>query len=134
LFMKSVRVLSALGLLAVAWVAAPAAAQEAAKPTVVSHDLAGREQCMMCHSGAMQGMPAAPESHAERPNETCLLCHAADAPIQTAAPAAVPHDLAGRDNCMMCHSGAMEGVPAASESHEGIDVKYCGLCHKPASG
>jgi hypothetical protein len=130
--MKPVRVLSSLGLLALVWVAVPAAAQEAAKPKLVAHDLAGREQCLMCHSGAMEAVPAVPETHAERPNETCLWCHAADAEVQTKTAPAIAHDLAGRDNCTMCHSGAMEGVKATPPSHEGRDVQYCGLCHKPA--
>lgn len=119
-------------LVAVAWTA-PAWAQDTTlKP--IPHDSAGREQCLMCHGGAMEGIPAVPESHAERQNEVCMWCHAQDAAMLTKTPPAIPHDLAGRDQCMMCHSGAMEGVPAPPADHEGRDVKFCSLCHQPTAG
>ncbi|HEX9728866.1 MAG TPA: hypothetical protein VGA37_10210 [Gemmatimonadales bacterium] len=121
----------AAGLILVA-VAVSAFAQQAAKPKPVSHDLAGRAQCLMCHGGTMEGIPAAPASHADRPNTVCLWCHAKDAAMQTKDPKVIPHDLAGRDQCLMCHSGAMEGIPAVTPDHEGRDVKFCGMCHKPA--
>ena len=112
-------------------VAGSAVAQDA-KPTVVSHDLAGKENCVMCHSGAMEGIPAQPADHEGRALDTCLLCHAADAEMQTAAATVVPHDLAGKEACSMCHSGAMEGMPAAPASHEGRGDDTCAMCHKPA--
>ena len=113
-------------------VAQPVMAQEAAKPPVMPHDKAGREQCAMCHGGAMEGMPAMPAAHKGIANDACLLCHAKDSPVQTATPAATPHDLAGKAQCMMCHGGAMEGMKAAPANHKGIDVKNCTLCHPAA--
>lgn len=103
-------------------------------PPAMTHDAAGRDNCMMCHkAGAMEPVPDAPASHAEYTNDICLMCHAPDAAVQTKAPAAVPHPLEGRDNCMMCHTaGAMEPVPDAPADHEGRDNKHCTLCHKPA--
>lgn len=53
--------------------AAPAFGQE--KPSVVPHDLEGKEKCAMCHSGAMEGMPAMPESHEGRGMDACQWCH-----------------------------------------------------------
>ena len=41
-------------------VAGSAFAQDATKPPVMSHDMAGKENCVMCHSGAMEGIPASP--------------------------------------------------------------------------
>lgn len=110
----------------------PLAAQTRPKP--VSHDTAGREQCMMCHkAGAMEPVPDAPASHTERDVETCMWCHATDSPMLTAEPKTTPHELEGREQCMMCHkAGAMEPVPDAPASHEGRDSKHCILCHKPA--
>ena len=32
----------------------------------------------------------------------------------------------------MCHSGAMDGMPAAPDSHKGFEDKNCVMCHKPA--
>lgn len=103
-------------------------------PPAMTHDAAGRDNCMMCHkAGAMEPVPDAPADHADRPNEICLACHAPDAAVQTTAPPATSHPLEGRDNCMMCHTaGAMEPVPDAPADHEGRDNKYCTLCHMPA--
>jgi hypothetical protein len=104
-------------------------------PPAVQHDLAGRDNCMMCHkAGAMEPVPDAPETHAEYANEICLMCHAKDATVQTTAPPAIAHALEGRDNCLMCHTpGAMEPVPDAPADHEGRGNDLCGLCHSPAS-
>ena len=112
-------------------VAGSAVAQDA-KPTVVSHDLAGKENCVMCHSGAMEGIPAQPADHEGRAVDTCVMCHAADAEMQTSAASVTPHDLAGKEACSMCHSGAMEGMPAAPASHEGRGDDTCAMCHVPA--
>jgi hypothetical protein len=110
-----------------------AQAAAAAKPPVMTHVDRGREQCLMCHGGAMQGIKSAPKSHEGRSNDVCLLCHAKDAPIQTKAASAVSHQLQGRQQCMVCHGGAMEGITAAPTDHKGIDVKNCTLCHAAAT-
>jgi len=114
-------------------VARPAMVQ-ATKPPVMPHEKAGREQCTMCHSGAMEGIKAMPANHKGRGNDVCTLCHAKDSPAQTAAvPApAISHEVAGREQCLMCHGGAMEGIKAAPANHKGIDAKNCTLCHAAA--
>lgn len=129
--MRVVRLLP-LGLLALGFaLPARAQAQEAAKPPVMSHDAEGKDNCLMCHSGKMANIPGAPaESHKDLENGSCQLCHAADSPLQTASAPMMKHDLAGKEACLMCHSGKMASIPAAP--HEGVDVKYCSLCHKPA--
>lgn len=108
------------------------AAAAAGKPPVIAHEAKGREQCLMCHGGAMEGIKAAPKSHEGRANDVCLLCHGKDAAIQTKTAPAIPHQLQGRQQCMMCHGGAMEGIKAAPADHKSIDVKNCGLCHSVA--
>jgi hypothetical protein len=113
--------------------AQPAQAQAAKVPPVMAHDKAGREQCAMCHGGTMEGIKAMPADHKGRTNDACLLCHAKDSPMQTGAAVAVPHDLAGRDQCVMCHGGAMEGIKAVPANHKGFDNKNCTVCHKPAA-
>jgi hypothetical protein len=112
--------------------AQPAQAQAAGKPAIMAHDKAGREQCAMCHGGAMEGIKAMPASHKGRANDTCLLCHAKESPMQTAVPTALPHDVAGREQCAMCHGGTMEGMKAVPANHKGYDNKNCTLCHTPA--
>jgi hypothetical protein len=110
------------------------AVQQAAKPPAVKHDLAGRDQCLMCHTaGVMEPVPDVPADHGERPNDTCVWCHAPDAEIQGAEPPAISHDLAGRDNCLMCHTpGVMEPVPDVPATHEGRGSEHCRMCHNPA--
>jgi hypothetical protein len=134
--MRFVRFITAAAALTVVGVALPAqavaqAAAAANKPPVMSHTTEGRANCMMCHSGKMQGMKAAPANHAGRANDACVWCHAADAVMQTKEAKAIPHSLEGKDNCLMCHSGKMANIPAPSEAaHKGIsDVKTCGYCH-----
>ena len=110
--------------------AGSAFAQDATKPPVMSHDLEGKDNCAMCHSGAMEGISAAPADHEGRGAETCVQCHAPDSEMQTSTANAIPHDLEGKDNCSMCHSGAMEGMPAAPASHEGRGADTCQMCHE----
>jgi hypothetical protein len=117
---------------AMLFMAAGTAFAQDAKPPVMSHDMAGKENCTMCHSGAMEGIPAAPASHEAFEVDDCAMCHAPDAIVQTADPPAIPHDMAGKENCVMCHSGAMEGIPAAPDSHEGWETDTCQWCHAPA--
>jgi hypothetical protein len=110
----------------------PLAAQM--KTKAASHDLAGKETCLMCHAPEiMPPVPDVPESHEGRTNETCVWCHAPDAAMVTQGAKAASHDFEGKDNCLMCHTaGAMEPVPDVPESHEGRTNAQCVWCHKPA--
>ena len=116
---------------AMVFVAAGSAFAQDTKPPVTPHDIAGKEACSMCHSGAMEGMPAAPASHEGWADDTCQSCHAEGSLGQGAAKA-TPHEIEGKETCSMCHSGAMEGMPAAPASHEGLKDKACVMCHAPA--
>ncbi len=100
------------------------------KPVVMSHELEGREQCAMCHSGAIPDVPAAPKSHEGREVGTCLWCHGADAAMQSKTPTAIPHELEGREACAMCHSGAIPDVPASPADHKDRKDGQCQMCHK----
>lgn len=130
--MKHGRSLAALGAIAFGLLlSGPVVAQDAASPKVIPHDTVGFVECLTCHSGALEGIPAAPASHEGRENDVCLVCHSGDSPIQSAVPKPIPHDVAGQEQCLLCHSGALEGIPARPANHESIDVKYCQLCHTP---
>ncbi len=119
----------------------------AGEPAAIPHDLTGRENCLFCHNPD-GGMKPAPKNHVGRTNENCQGCHnpapqagsqgaAAATPDAGAAPAAggpkaIPHDLTGRDNCLLCHNPD-GGVKPAPKDHAGRANDQCQLCHKPKS-
>jgi hypothetical protein len=124
------RLLSFSGaLMLLALVSSPVSAQTKVKP--MAHDAAGKENCMMCHAvGVMPPVPDVPASHEGRENNTCLWCHAPDSPMVTTGAPSPSHDMAGKDNCLMCHTaGAMEPVPDVPASHEGRTNDTCTWCH-----
>ncbi|MCL7971900.1 MAG: hypothetical protein M8866_07400 [marine benthic group bacterium] len=127
--MKRLLSVTAGSILLMAVFAVPAFAQDAAP--ITPHEIEGKEACSMCHSGAMEGMPAAPASHEGWADESCQTCHAEGSLGQTGTAAATPHEIEGKEACSMCHSGAMEGMPAAPASHEGLKDKNCVMCHAP---
>jgi flagellar basal body-associated protein FliL len=53
---------------------------------------------------------------------------ATKAAASTASAPAIPHDLAGRDNCLQCHAAG--GVKPAPANHAGRTVDTCQTCHK----
>jgi len=122
-------------------VTTPAAPSEGAQagPPAIPHDLAGRDDCLICHSADSTRNPV-PADHAGRTNDTCQTCHkpaaaaeatpAASAEGAQAGPPAIPHDLAGRDNCLICHAAdsSIKPVPA---DHAGRTNDTCQACHKP---
>jgi formate dehydrogenase gamma subunit len=113
-------------------------------PATVKHDLAGRQNCLMCHA-----VDLLPTSHKTGgfSNSDCLLCHvpldqraevlATPSPTPAATPAQpsssaispIPHPLEGYEQCLMCHNtGGMKPFP---ESHTGFAQETCLTCHKP---
>lgn len=123
------------GLLFVGLTVLPLQGQEKKIP-VTSHDLAGKENCMMCHAiGIMPPVPDVPADHRGRGNETCQWCHAADSPMQKKTLPPVSHDFAGKENCLMCHAiGVMPPVPDIPADHKGRANATCSWCHKPKAG
>ena len=126
------------------------AAGAQAGPPAIPHDLAGRDNCLMCHNPE-GGLKPAPGDHAGRTNDSCQMCHKPAAATeqqlrksprkprqrllqqgaQTGSPA-IPHDLAGRDNCLLCHNPD-GGVKPAPTDHAGRTNDQCQTCHKPAT-
>ena len=104
------------------------------RPAPVLHDLAGRDNCLMCHSvGAMEMVTDVPANHVDRENVTCLWCHGPQSAMLTTVPPQFAHDTAGRDNCLMCHApGAMDPVPDTPDDHEGRESTHCLMCHQQA--
>ena len=120
------------GLLVVGVMASPLTAQ--VKTKAVTHDLEGKANCLMCHAvGVMEPVPDVPATHEGRAVETCGWCHAPTSPMVTTGAPAIPHDLEGKANCMMCHAvGVMPPVPDVPADHQGRTVEMCGWCHKTA--
>jgi hypothetical protein len=110
-------------------VAGVAAAQEATKPPLPPHDLAGKENCTMCHKvgGEMGGMPASHEGYTK---ENCLLCHSEGSPMQSGSPPAIPHGLEGKENCTMCHQSGVMNAPKEPDSHADFKADQCTICHQ----
>ena len=110
-------------------------------PPAIPHDLAGRDNCLTCHNPD-GGLKPAPQNHAGRTSDTCQTCHkpaaaAAATPeavptSSSGGPPAIPHDLAGRDICQMCHNPD-GGVKPAPGDHAGRTNDQCQMCHKPAA-
>jgi nitrate/TMAO reductase-like tetraheme cytochrome c subunit len=128
--------------------AAPTAASGGAQAApAIPHDLAGRDNCLMCHNPDGDVKPA-PADHAGRTIDQCQMCHkpAASAATPEAAPTtssgddegeqtgapSIPHDLAGRDNCLTCHD-PNNGIKPAPANHAGRTVDTCQTCHKATS-
>lgn len=127
--MRAQKVTTAMStVLLTAFVAVAAHAQDA-RPPEMTHSADGRDNCMMCHSGAMPNVAAVPATHEGWANDVCTWCHAPGAAMQTTDAPDISHALEGRANCMMCHSGAMPNAPGVPDDHEGRGNEYCSLCH-----
>ena len=100
----------------------PSGAIGAARATVMGHPLEGWKDCTACHADdrlvktapghsgihksdclACHEVPDAQDTAPPRPHHlvtgaTCVSCHGTEAPL--------PTDMAGRNNCWICHGGA----------------------------
>jgi len=115
----------------------PGVVPGAARP--VPHQIAGgMADCQMCHAAGK--IKPWPETHAAFTPDLCGNCHALPAGSTPLAPPPaqdeeakaprIPHDLAGRDNCLLCHDPA-GGVKPAPADHQGRANNTCQACHKP---
>ncbi len=128
--------------------ATPTPMQPAGRPRAIPHEVTGREQCLLCHDPAGNIKPAPPD-HAGRTEDTCQMCHkpatggtgGEPRPTVTAESSAtgedktekyrsIPHELAGREDCLLCHNPA-GGVKPAPPDHAGRTNEACQMCHKP---
>ena len=131
--------------------ATPTPTAPSAGPPAIPHTLEGRNLCLGCHGSGSPAFPQVPVDHAGRANEACTLCHsptgvptpaptAAPTPTTTpaatatptpsgAVPPAVPHSLAGRDQCLGCHGSGSTAFPQVPADHAGRTEDTCTLCH-----
>lgn len=97
----------------------------------------GMVDCKMCHmEGGIRPWPA---THAAFTPDLCGNCHAMPASAaapqapqedETAGPAAIPHDVAGREQCQTCHNPDGGPLPAPAD-HADRSNDSCQACHKP---
>ncbi len=132
--MKRHLLAAAAGLVLALALVSQGSAQVIAK--AMAHDAAGKENCMMCHAvGVMPPVPDVPADHEGRVNEQCGWCHTPNTPMTTTGATQTSHDVAGKENCLMCHAaGVMPPVPDVPASHEGRENEYCLWCHTVKGG
>ena len=66
------------------------------------HSSLHRADCLICHSVPSAEGTAPPRPHHLVTGKSCVTCHGSDA---TGSQAPLPTDMAGRNNCWLCHSG-----------------------------
>ncbi|MEK7777158.1 MAG: hypothetical protein AAB303_00845, partial [Chloroflexota bacterium] len=100
-------------------------------PPAIPHTLLGRSQCTTCHGSGISEIPLMPSSHAGRSSERCSFCHKPLGEASTNAPA-VPHTLAGRAECLICHASGIASAPPAPPNMKSLPNEHCLLCHQPS--
>ena len=66
--------------------------------TAPGHTGIHKELCLACHQPVDPGQTALPRPHHVVTDKACISCHGTAAPL--------PTDMAGRNNCWVCHQGA----------------------------
>jgi cytochrome c553 len=102
----------------------------ASVPNPIPHTLEGRHECFTCHASGAVDAPAVPSDH-EQDVALCTTCHAVwrVPAIAAAAPPAIPHELAGREDCLTCHKVGTAGAPQVPDNHAGLPSSICQTCH-----
>jgi hypothetical protein len=80
--------------------------------TAPGHSSLHKADCLVCHQAPVAGASPAPRPHHIPTDQPCIACHGKTAPL--------PTDMAGRNNCWVCHSGTefqdLFGSPAPSSA------------------
>ena len=108
-----------------------------AAPAIPHQTEGGMAECKNCH--AEGGIKPWPANHAAFTPDICANCHQAPSSGESEGGEsegksedvpAIPHDLAGRDDCLMCHNPE-GGMKPAPKDHVGRTADQCQTCHKP---
>lgn len=97
------------------------------RPPLVPHPLAEFADCTACHN-PRSSVPI-PANHALYTRADCLRCHwltFTPAPDVTPTPQPLPHSVAGRETCSLCHTGGRLDLPA---DHREYRDEKCLECH-----
>jgi len=95
-----------------------------------------RQDCLLCHAmGAVEASPIPDDANHEDAAELCHTCHALlPQPVPPAiAPPDIPHDLLGREDCLMCHKMGIAFASRIPENHIGLPADLCQTCHQAAA-
>ena len=113
--------------------------QPGAAPPKIPHPIGGSPDCQICHGPSSLVRPY-PADHIGRTNDQCLACHVptippAKAEPLVAGPPAIPHELAGRSECLGCHNNGAGDTPQIPQFHKDYDFanNACLTCHKTAA-
>jgi nitrate/TMAO reductase-like tetraheme cytochrome c subunit len=123
---------------------APGAPKPAAGgPPGITHDTAGRTQCLGCHANNATGVPQITKFHKDFgfTNNNCLTCHKPAGAAQpgatpttgTAASGGIkklPATHTGRTICTACHTPGLAGAPKSPANHAGRTDETCKGCHQ----
>jgi nitrate/TMAO reductase-like tetraheme cytochrome c subunit len=108
-----------------------------APPSQIPHPIGGSPDCQICH-GLNSNVRPMPDDHEGRTNDVCLACHVPTIPPEGAAaeagtPPGIPHDLAGRTECLGCHASGAASFPQVPQSHKDQNFTngQCTSCHQP---
>jgi hypothetical protein len=108
-----------------------------ASPSQIPHPIGGSPDCQICH-GLNSNVRPMPDDHSGRTNDLCLACHVPTIPpegsdAKAGTPPGIPHELAGRAECLGCHASGAASFPQVPQSH--IDQNFtngqCTTCHQP---
>ncbi len=99
-------------------------------PAPIPHTLEGRAECFTCHAIGAVDAPSVPADH-EQDVALCTTCHAVWlAPgIAAAASPAIPHQVEGRSDCLVCHKLGTADAPRVPDNHNGLTGGICQTCH-----
>lgn len=99
-------------------------------PLSIAHPLAGAENCLGCHKNGVSGVPGLPADHTSVTNGVCQLCHRPTVKPTALATRKLPHEITGREDCLLCHGEGIGEAAKVPSDHAGRTNDTCQLCHK----
>ncbi|OQY94796.1 MAG: hypothetical protein B6D41_06790 [Chloroflexi bacterium UTCFX4] len=116
---------------------------QAGKPPGITHEIAGRAECLGCHNTGATSFAQIPPSH-QTQNYTdaqCVTCHQPAKAGEESAPSEttggdsgippIPPDHAA-SACAACHATGALNSPQFPDNHADYRDAQCAACHKPA--